>query len=70
MTDNQIKTKFVKVSIKESVKREIDIIASSEQRPVYDVVADMLEIYKGVTLKARKNFKSKPVTVAEYIVSH
>jgi len=64
------KTEFIRMNVKTDVKREIDIIAAAEQRPVYDVVADMLKIYKGVTLKARKNLKNKPVTVAEYIVSH
>lgn len=41
---------FLKVAVKKEVKREIDILAASEQRRVYAVVKDMLDAYK----KAKK----------------
>lgn len=40
------KTTFTKISVKPEVKREIDIIAATEQRYTYEVVDDMLKLYK------------------------
>jgi hypothetical protein len=37
---------FTKLSVRPDVKREIDIIAASTQRPVYDVVGEMLASWK------------------------
>lgn len=62
------KPQFLKVAVNPEVKREIDIIAASEQRPVYAVVSDMLEIYKATSAKAKKTTKgAKAMTVAEFI---
>jgi hypothetical protein len=62
------KPSFLKVAVNPEVKREIDIIAASEQRPVYAVVSDMLEIYKATTEKRKKITKrAKVMTVAEFI---
>lgn len=44
MTDE--KTTFQKISVKPEVKREIDIIAATEQRYTYEVVDDMLKLYQ------------------------
>lgn len=44
--DEEKKPNFLKISVKPAVKREIDIIAASEQRHVYDVVDDMLKLYQ------------------------
>lgn len=63
-------TQFLKVAVKRDVKREIDIIAAHEQRPVYEVISDMMEIYKATSLRAAKAIKkSQPVTVAEFITA-
>jgi tRNA threonylcarbamoyladenosine modification (KEOPS) complex Cgi121 subunit len=40
------KSEFLKVSVKRQIKRAIDIIAAKEQRPVYQVVSDMLAAYE------------------------
>ncbi len=64
------KPNFLKVAVNPDVKREIDIIAASEQRPVYAVVSDMLEIYKATSAKAKKMTKSaKTLNVVEFISS-
>lgn len=69
MTDEK-KSQFLKMAVKPDVKREIEIIAASEQRPIYDVVSDMLEIYKATTSKAKKAARAaKTVTVAEFIAA-
>jgi hypothetical protein len=69
---DQPKNKFLKIAVQDDVKREIDIIAASEQRDVYAVVSDMLEVYKTVKIRASKKSPkpTTPVTVAEYIASH
>ena len=51
-----------KVSVNKETKREIDIIAASEQRPVYVVVDEMVEIYK-----ATKTGKKARVDVSEMV---
>lgn len=64
---DKVKAEFSKISIRPDIKREIDIIAAREQRPVYSVVSDMLEVYKAVTKKAAR--EKKPVTPAETIAA-
>jgi len=53
---------FVRINIKNDNKREIDIIAAAEQRPVYEVVDEMVNIYKST-----KTGKKGPVDVTEMI---
>lgn len=40
------KSEFLKVAVKRDMKREIDLIAADEQRPVYVVVEEMVNMYK------------------------
>lgn len=40
------KPNFVKIAVKPDTKREIDIIAATEQRYTYEVVDEMLKLYK------------------------
>jgi hypothetical protein len=64
------KEEFTRINIKQSIAREINIIAAAENRPVYVVVSDMLELYKATSIRASKRIKSaKPVTVAEFIAA-
>jgi hypothetical protein len=51
-----------KVSVTRDVKREIDLLAADEQRPVYILVEDMVEIYK-----RHKTGKKSPVDIADAI---
>ena len=44
------KEEFAKLSVKSNVKHEIDIIAATERRFVYEVVEDMLKLYKYVVI--------------------
>jgi hypothetical protein len=44
------KEEFAKLSVKSNVKHEIDIIAATERRFVYEVVEDMLKLYKHVVV--------------------
>jgi hypothetical protein len=66
------KTKFEKVSVKPEVKREIGIIAASENRFEYEIVADAMNLYKQVAIGkgpiVKKNRKT--VSVADVIASH
>ena len=66
--------KFEKISVKENVKREIDILATVERRHVYEVVEQMLELYKSVSYgKGRDSKKAKklePVSVSEIVANH
>lgn len=39
-------TNWAKVNVKPEVKREIDVLAAMSQRPVYELVADMVANYK------------------------
>lgn len=45
------KDEFTKLSVKSTVKHEIDIIAATERRFVYEVVEDMLKLYKAVAFE-------------------
>lgn len=63
------KTKFEKISVRENDKREFAIIAASEGRSQVDVFADMLKLYKAVTIKGKKQ-KVKVVSVAELVANH
>lgn len=51
-----------KVSVNKDTKREIDLLAAHEQRPVYVVVEEMVELYKST-----KAGKKSPVTISEVI---
>lgn len=51
-----------KVSVTKAVKREIDLLAADEQRSVYILVEDMVEIYK-----RHKTGKKSPVDIADAI---
>ncbi len=46
------KTNWAKVNIKPEVKREIDILAATAQRPVYELVAEMVNNYKLISISA------------------
>lgn len=37
---------FARVAVRPEVKREIDVLAAMSQRPVYELVADMVANYK------------------------
>jgi hypothetical protein len=65
------KEEFAKLSVKRDIKHEIDVIAAIERRFVYEVVEDMLKLYKEITIKKspRSNKKnSRPISdvVANY----
>lgn len=69
------KDEFTKLSVKSEVKHEIDIIAATERRFVYEVVADMLKLYKAVTKKSKRvtkshNGKNAKPPVASMIAEH
>jgi len=49
MTKSQ-KYDFAKVSVRPEVKREIDILSAMQQRPVYELVAEMLANYKLISV--------------------
>lgn len=55
---NEEKTK---VSVTKDVKREIDLLAANEQRPVYILVEEMVEMYKSA--KAGKKTRVDVVEV-------
>lgn len=61
MTDE----KFVRVNMKEGLKREIDTVAGHEQRPVYEILDDAWKLYKlvavGKSIKKGKNIESVSV---------
>lgn len=64
MPDNN----FVRMNVKESNKREFDILAASEQRPVYEIVEDALKLYKSIALTKKKN-RTKNVPVADIVAA-
>lgn len=55
-------TPFVRINVKSDNKREIDIIAAAEQRPVYEVVDEMVRIYM-----TTKTGKKNRVSVSEMV---
>lgn len=57
-----------KISVESAVKQEIDMIAAYERRHVYQLVAEMLKLYKHVNSKpvVRKKVV-KDVPVSEFI---
>jgi hypothetical protein len=63
---------FKKVSVKEPIKREIAILAATEDRHEYEIVADALKLYKVAALKrgtkSPRNLKNVPVS--EIIATH
>jgi len=68
---NSEKNVFDKVNALKKTKIEISIIAAQENRDVYKVLDDMLEIYKVLGSKTGKALKkNKSVTVAEFIAKY
>jgi hypothetical protein len=61
--------KFVRVNIKENLKREIDTVAGHEQRPVYEIMEDAWRLYKLVAVgkPVRKGKKVESVSVVDVI---
>ena len=53
------KEEFAKLSVKSNVKHEIDVIAATERRFVYEVVEDMLKLYKQVVKNSPKSRNGK-----------
>jgi len=41
---------FARVAVRPEIKREIDILAATAQRPVYELVAEMVNNYKLVAI--------------------
>lgn len=65
------KSEFEKISVRKADKREFAIIAASEGRTQVDVFADMLKLYKAVSIKKSPTTKKiKTVSVAEVINTH
>ena len=40
------KYNFSKVNVRPEVKQEIEVLAALQQRPIYDLVGEMLEVWK------------------------
>lgn len=61
-----------KISATKEAKREIDILAASEKRHVYEVVNDMLKLYKAVSVghSVLRIKKIKPVRIEDVIATH
>ena len=69
MTDE--KQQFKKVSIPPPLKREIALLAASESRYEYEIVADAMSLYKQVAVgRSSKSKNKKPVPVADVIATH
>jgi len=69
-TDNK-KNEFLKVAVKRTVKREIDMLAAHKQQPVYEVVGEAVEVYKLVLAgKLPAPADGVIVPVLEVISSH
>lgn len=68
MPEEKEETKKLYVPL--SLKREIAIIAGSEQRPEYEIVADAMNLYKQVALGKSPKKNKKPVPVADVIATH
>lgn len=71
MKETPEKEEFAKLSVKSDVKHQIDVIAAIERRFVYEVVEDMLKLYKEITVKKsprsnKKNSRSISDVVANY----
>ena len=64
------KKQFKKVSIPPPLKREIALLAASESRYEYEIVADAMKLYKAVAVGKSTSKKSKPVPVADMIATH
>jgi len=56
--------KFTKVSVKENVKQDFDVLAAIERRHVYEVVADALRLYK-IVAHGKDSKKLKKITDAQ-----
>lgn len=58
---------FARINVDKNIKREIDLIAADQQKPVYKIVEEMLETYKAAaveTLPAPKGGKKVKVVKA------
>lgn len=64
------KKEFKKVSIPRPLKREIALLAASESRYEYEIVADAMNLYKQVAVSKSKPRKKQPVPVADVIATH
>ena len=62
----ETKDTFVRINVKSGQKREIDILAASQQRNVYEIVDDMLRIYKAVLAKPNRK-KIEHIAVEDVI---
>ena len=59
--------KFTKLSVKENVKQDVDVLAAIERRHAYEIVADAMKVYKALyhvdsNKKLRKAVESLPET--------
>ena len=52
------KEEFAKISVKANIKQEIDVIAATERRFVYEVVEDMLKLYKHVVIRKSQKIRN------------
>ena len=43
---------FAKISVRPPTKREIDVLAAMQQRPVYELVAEMVAAWKAANITA------------------
>jgi len=50
------KTVFLKVAVREGVKREISVISGVENRAECDIVEDAMKLYKAVVFGKSKKF--------------
>lgn len=65
MADKKI---FRKISVSETVKREVGIIAASEGRFEYEIIEDALTLYKAVAVgKSPRSKNTKSVPIADVI---
>lgn len=74
------KQEFLKIAVKAEIKHEIAVIAATERRFVYEVVEDMLKLYKQVAFGKTKKMppaksrngknKQSPSEVASMIAEH
>lgn len=61
------KEEFKKVALPPSLKREIAIIASSESRYEYEIVADAIKLYKAIAISKNPKKKIKDVPVQDVV---
>ena len=65
MADKKI---FRKISVSETVKREVGIIAASEGRFEYEIIEEALRLYKAVAIgKSPRSKNTKSVSITDVI---